>query len=231
MRVAFGVPLSLSGDGNKNYYELMKTCLKTMLLYNKRFKYPIYIFTDDTLSDEKRIVLSSIYDGVIFVDVDAEKYKSYGKIMKTFYSIECFKLKGYDRVISIDADCLCQNSIKPLIKYKVKGIGMPREKRRSDMFSSGVMIISKKYLNDETYEALLRTDYTGVKMFGTDMKMYNLYFKGKVEELPYRFDVVDTECPEFIDLKKVIFLHLINKPGCGRLRPFYEALWERYNEL
>lgn len=231
IKTAFAATLAVPRkESDLGYFELMKTCLKSILKHNPGFGLTFFIFHDKTVTKEMRKELDGIYWNIEFVEVNVEKYHKNKKFKCTFYSIESFYPRGYDRIIFIGADCLCMNSIEPMLKVNVP-IGMPREKRRPEIFSNGIMIIGKENITKNRYNDLLETNYDHIKHFGTDMKLYNLFFKGQITEVEYRFDVVDTECPEFIDLQDVIFLHFINKPKSPQLRPFYQALWDKYRAI
>jgi lipopolysaccharide biosynthesis glycosyltransferase len=228
MKIALAFSLSIPHtDG---YYTLFKACLRSILDRNKNFSIDILVFTDETLQDHYRSELLNIYSNIKFINIDVRLYAKHGKSNPKYYSIECFNVK-YDKVIYTGVDVICLNPIDPIFKVRTS-LGMPKEKKRPDMFSNGVMIIGKKWINDETYMALLRADYSNVNMFGTDMKLYNCFFKNKIKEVDYRFDVVNTEFG-YAKLTDIIFLHYIYKPtkASERLRLDKKILniWEKYN--
>ena len=223
---------------NDPYVLLLAPLLRSMnKVHGGRFPYRIYVFCNDTLSRENREKLKAIHDDIVFHDVDVSRYTDNGKMTIKYFSVECFALHNYgeERVIYTGADCLCISPVDELVKIDVD-LGMPREKRRPEMFSNGVMTIGEKYLNDETYNALLKADYSHVKMFGNDMKLYNCFFKDQIKEIDWTYDVVNTEI-EFLAAEgktfdDIVFLHLINKPiegGCReKLGPKIHDLWRSY---
>jgi lipopolysaccharide biosynthesis glycosyltransferase len=185
------------------------------------------------LSKESRNKILSIYDKVKFKDVDGDLYVKNKKENIKYYSIECFNLKGYDKVIFQGADMLCLNSIDDLVNYECD-LGMIREKRRPTSFNNGNMIVGKKYINNKVYNELLKADYSEYKNFGVDQKLYNLYFKDKITETPQKFNTLVSEV-DFLEFEEIIFLHYIFKPiykeGQERLTQKLIDIWTKYKEL
>ncbi len=223
MKVAFAVSC------NNLYTNCLVALLKSIAKNDKDFNYDFYVI-DSGLSSENKDRINSLYANIIFKEYDESTYMKYLKTNLKYRSIEMFNIKGYDKVIQLGADCLLLNPVTNLVKEECN-IGMPREKLRNDMFSSGIMIIGKKYLNEETYLSLLQADYSHVKMFGNDMKLYNCYFKGDIREINYYYNVMVSEqhLVEF-DLKQIIFLHYCHKPQATRnkLPKSLYALWDSY---
>lgn len=212
--------------------ELYTPCLigllKSIRINQPDFNYDFWVI-DSGLTKKNIKQINDLYP-VSIIKCDEELYKESGKENKKFRSVEMFRITGYDKVIQLGADALLLNRVDELVKEDCD-IGMPKEKRRQDMFSSGIMVIGKKYLNDETYRALLKADYSHVEMFGNDMKLYNCFFKGKITELNYYYDVVNCEWDlDCFDLGKTVFLHYCHKPQARRnkMPMWLYHLWDKY---
>jgi hypothetical protein len=174
---------------------------------------PFYIHCDEcTLSWQNRRHLKKIYPGVIFRDIPIEKYAKFGCNRMKYYSVESFSLYGYDMVIKTEADVVNLKPIDSIYELTDVGIGMKHEINRPDMWSSGIIVIGGKYLNENIYHDLLNADYSYVKMFGNDMKLYNCYFVDAIEPIDYKYDVLISEAHLF-GLENAINLHFIHKPG------------------
>lgn len=213
---------------NNLYFNCAKALLKSIRKNDASFHYDVCII-DSGLSDENIKNLNSIYP-VKIIKCDETYYMRTLKNNPKYRSIEMFRLEEYDKVIQIGADCLLLNPVTELVKEDCD-IGMPKEKMRNDMFSSGIMVIGKKYLNKETFDALMNADYSHVEMFGTDMKHYNCFFKDKITELNYYYNVMVSEHSlDVFDMSKIVFLHYCHKPQATRnkLPMWLYELWDGY---
>ncbi len=221
MKIAFAISC------NDLYSTMAWVLLKSIRVNDKDFNYDFYIICNEGLSQENRDRLSNIYP-VKFKEYDNGIYKKYDKQNLKYRSIEMFTLYEYDKVIQLGADALCLHPVKDIVNTNCN-IGMPREKLRNNMFSSGIMIIGKKYLNAETYLGLLKSNYSNIKMFGNDMKMYNCYFKNDITEINYKFNVMNSET-DYIKTKDIVFLHYCHKPQAtrGRVYQWIYDLWDGY---
>ena len=223
MKVAFAVSC------NNLYVNCLFALLKSIVKNDPDFNYDFWVI-DSGLSDINKEKMRGIYSNIMFKSYDETIYHEHRKENLKYRSIEMFSITGYDKVIQLGADCILLNPVTDLVNEECD-IGMPREKLRNNMFSSGIMIIGKKYLNKETYMGLLKASYDKVVMFGTDMKLYNCYFNDNITEIDYHYNVMVSEhtLPEW-DLGKTIFLHYCHKPQATRdkLPMYLYELWDGY---
>ena len=208
----------------RNYLTMAQVALRSLRL-NSGFDIPCYIFCTDNADpsqdyqsiDYRTDALFALYDNLIIQKVDTEKYKQYGKEWPGYWSHEVFNIKGYDRVIFSDADVICLGKLTDL---PVVDLGMVFENPRNQFFA-GFLSVGKKYLNAETYNAVLKHQKKP-GTWGRDQAVYNEYFKkGEITELPGKYTTVtNKKCDD------IRMLHYIFKPGpTSRLSPDYRKLW------
>jgi len=201
----------------EGYYEFFRRFLLSLLKHNPEFDLPFYVFYRD-LPELYSNNLKSIYKNLKFIDVDYSVYDSRGKGNFRFYSNEIFNI-DCDRVIYIDSDMICLQPIDELIEIAkgVEGIAMAKEIRRCNSmpYNAGLIIVGKKYLNEETYNSIFQSDYTNIKGHLNDQKTYNLFFKDRIEEISIKFNTLVSEV-DFIQNDEIIFLHYIYKPNTPR---------------
>lgn len=216
------------------YAEYLRVFLKSIIKNNHNFDIPVYVFTNsESLSEENRIKLLSTYEKIIFHEVNHDTYETFSKGNVKYYSIECFRLPAeFDKVVYFGCDVLCLRTISPLLQVceEIEDIGMTREKRRP-CFNNNCMIIDRKHINADTYYQLIEADYSKIDTYGTDQKLFNCYFAGKIKEIQHKFNVLVTEVNE-IKEQDIIFLHYIHKPlsekGRKNLSQKQINLWESY---
>ena len=124
------------------------------------------------LSDENKEMLQNLYHKLRIVDLRFnEFYDIYDSLIPiaqsgtgfemTVYKFHAFRLTDYQRVVVFDADMLVLGNIKELFEmdmefgglYEVKNEDFSNDifkKRTNEYFNVGVMVIGKKYLNEET---------------------------------------------------------------------------------
>lgn len=208
-----------------NYLPLFKALLNSLLTHNSKFNYEYKIICDDTLNIYNRKLLKNLYKNISFIEIDYSKYKNKQNIR--FKSIEAFNIKA-DKVIFLDADMLCRGDISFLRNLNTN-IAMVRETHRA-CWNAGLIVIGKKYLNNETYLKLLNHDIAHIEGYGTDQKIYNDFFND-IFTLPKEWNTFITDR---LKVKNPIFLHYIYKPhipiGMKRITKEDINLWRKYYE-
>jgi hypothetical protein len=160
---------------------------------------------------------------------------AYCKRRKWFYSIEVFNLKGYDKVFFFDSDMLVVSDLFEIMMLPddlmacsdlVAHAGKVRDrvsfvrKPISDFigdgaflgksFNAGFIAIGGKYLNESTYEGLIRLVhkrvFENIRTHNTDQVVYNLYFDGLVSLLPVGYNFVLSKAIDLFATKRI-------KPG------------------
>ena len=124
------------------------------------------------LSDENKEMLQNLYHKIRIVDLKFnEFYDIYDSLIPiaqsgvgfemTVYKFHAFRLTDYQRVIVFDADMLVLGNIKELFEMDIEFGGLYEvkyedfsndifKKRTNEYFNAGIMVIGKKYLNEET---------------------------------------------------------------------------------
>lgn len=232
LKIAFA---TVCTDGYVKYLEVF---LKSILINNPGFNIPFYVISRcELLSEENCEKLLSIYGEIVFKYVNPEIYIRNGKGNVRFYSVETFNISGYDKLIYFGSDVLCLGDITELYKIKIKDknlVAMTREIRRINTYNNNCMIIKGDLACPEIHNELLTTkhDLTHAQ-YGTDQKLYSIFFKNKIQDLDYKWNVLVSEVTEAdIDFNEIKFLHYIYKPdfeeGMKMLQPKLIDLWNEY---
>jgi hypothetical protein len=210
------------------WVERFKVTLRSFVAHNPTVRIPWYVF-GNSMDDSQKVALADIYPYVLFRDVSSAEYRANGKYSPKYWILEAYKLEGFDKVICLDADLLCMGSIDYLLKGSWD-MAMVRERRRP-CFNSGMVVIGKRFLNQETYQNLLEMQ-VDKRRFGRDQQLLNRYFHEElhaVTELDQRFNTMISEAG---DLNNTVFLHFFLKPDSAsdrlRIRDEHIRLWEKY---
>lgn len=206
--------IAVSTTCSDGYVIFLDHFIKSILKHNPGFDKDFLIYCDARLKQSNRNLLSELYSGFKFVDVDYTLYQNNNKSDMKFYSIECFQ-QTYDRIIYWGSDMLCLKPLDELFKIAedIEGIAMPKERRRGGTlpYNNGSMIIGKECLNKKTYAGLLGFNTDTHRSHLKDQKLYNLFFKDKIKEIHQKYNVLVSEL-DFIEWDEILLLHYIYKP-------------------
>ena len=123
------------------------------------------------------------YNDLKIINVDGKIYKDVikpnPKWAKTFYKFEIFKMYDYDRVIFLDCDMLCVGDISYLFsseinKYDLCGV-RSSDYGRSKQINSGLLVVNKSLLNENTYKDLIKISKKKSFHDGGDEGIINYY--------------------------------------------------------
>ena len=205
---------NLLNDNNK--IDLSKTCFFTILtesfvemfeifydsvLYFNSWCTIDFVILDIDLKESTKIKLQEKYSSIKFIKIknyDIYKsinlYQAADKLKVTIYKLEAFNIRDYDRVILIDADILCIGDISGLIYEKREGIlgcrcYFEKSNSISDQINSGVVLITKEYLNDTTFENLIRSSNKCKTLSLPDQKIINHFFANKIKYLAKKYNI------------------------------------------
>ena len=210
----------------------MKTCLATVstdnflpgtlvMLYsylkcNPWFQGDIIII-HDALSHESRQILTQCFDRVRFLPISPRLKLRLQKLIAfspdltsrvaRFYSIELFRLKGYNKILFCDSDLLFCKPIDVLFKskhaficcgdgahYRSNGrdttsfneLTNPSKETAGSLhqtFNAGFLLIDELLLKEIHYAGLLELlsekNWKQIESGHTDQVLYNLYFAGQ----------------------------------------------------
>jgi lipopolysaccharide biosynthesis glycosyltransferase len=214
------------------YVKYLKAFLRSIQAYNPLFNIPFYVISStDKLSQDSMNELRKEYNNIVFKGINEANYEKHGKANCRYWSIEAFTIGGYDKVIYFGCDVICMGDIRELYDMDVETVAMTREQRRQATFNNNCMIINGKLCEDDTYIDLLRADYSDdTTVYGTDQKVYTLYFKDKIQELEQKWNVLVSES-DLILKEDIKFLHYIYKPDHPQGKPqLHQWQIDKYEE-
>jgi lipopolysaccharide biosynthesis glycosyltransferase len=134
-----------------------------------------------------------------------------------FYSLDLFKLRGYNKILFMDSDILITGSFKALFNMPDKLITCPDNFHYRDLlrdpvdysehelkegedpsnfwsgtFSAGMMLIDGSMINDQTHQEIIKlVDTSHFKTVSTnhsDQLILNQYFRGKYKLVDARYN-------------------------------------------
>lgn len=179
---------------NKEYLVGFEVLLKSLIDNNPRVsleKMPFLIISNDLIEDDL-FVAKKIHDNLIIKRYDEGKYdqinllKQQNMAFGDYTKYEIFSIKNVEKIIFLDSDVLILGNIDYLIDFK-EDFGAARD-LYIDQFNTGVMVISKKYLNEFTTDHLIHlTNIFGITEH-LDQDIINNYFADDIKEIPLSFN-------------------------------------------
>jgi lipopolysaccharide biosynthesis glycosyltransferase len=172
--------------------------IKSLLHTNPWFNLD-YLILDVGLSDDVKKKMKEVYANVKFIKVkDKGMYDkidmsiTHDKLKATYYKLELFNQTAYDKVIMIDIDMLVVGDISGLVFDRREGIFGCRcynenNHTLSHNINTGVVVVTKEYLNKETHEKIVDFVKCGFNM--PDQKGINRFFKNKIQYLSKKYNV------------------------------------------
>ena len=220
---------------NDRYLDGFLTFFYSLQKHTPNFNYPYYIFEWGELSDASKEFLNKIYPHFIFKSIDNSAYEgcTYDTEWRT-WDINCinrfdiFTLTEYDRVVFLDVDMLVLKDITELFTLDVdfgavavlpilgSVMDHPGSYDKSiTTFDGGLMVISSKYLNDNTKRDLIKIAFQ--KKWSSDEPILNVYFTNdKTTFLPKEYNILVSELtPDLLNSAKIIQFVGHNKPWIG----------------
>jgi len=175
-----------------DYYEPFRVFIKSLLTNNPWFDKDIVIFDLDLKSTFKT-KLKKLYKNIKFHKINKENYNHIDmsvtepRLIPTYYKIDVFNIKGYNKVIMMDIDMIINGDIKNIFEnyndgiYGVRTYRMNIDKINHDI-NTGVLIINDEYLSDELYNKLLESYKNGYKL--PDQHLINSVLRKQIKDLP-----------------------------------------------
>ncbi len=134
-----------------------------------------------------------------------------------FYSLEAFNLTGYDKVLFLDSDIICRQSLRPLLAfeaelcaaydrawlmgkhrlynsfYMVAPEAAQNERTLHPSYNSGVLLIDKSIITTDVYEGLIKQidtiDWRDSSGVN-DQIVINQYFEDRIKALPETYNYI-----------------------------------------
>lgn len=176
-----------------NFLIAFKVFIKSLLEYNPWFNYT-FILLDAKCNEETKKECQLLYDKIIFKNINTENYrkvdfnKTVNHLKNTFYKLDIFSLKEYDRIVFIDLDTLILKDIKELFDCEAPIAGVPvfqiGSNRIGGGVNSGVLVINKKFLNLGVYHNLIKIAEYKTNLHLPDQIIINKYFNQQIYLLP-----------------------------------------------
>ena len=188
-----------------------------------------FVVIHDGLSDESQDVFRSLFDTVRFITVSDDLSRQIDCLTDfrpdihsrrpRFYSIECFHLREYSKVLFVDSDLLFRGDIselwkrsEPLICCRDRPAYLNRgrdsrtfalceksETSLNETFNAGFLLIDDQLLNDTEYQGLLNMiaprTWEKVTASHTDQLVLNHYFAGRQHLVDGRYNYLLTRTP------------------------------------
>ena len=218
---------------NDNYIEPCCVMIYSFLLNNRWFDGDIVILHDNgsrcSLSDYSKSWLSSLYNKVVFEEVDATKYDKFienaSKFSTTanssllFYKIEVLKKNRYKKKLFLDSDILVNKSIKELFYNDKNGVLVVEDafKPLTNYFNSGVMSIPMDVIPDDLYERVITIGETiDESFFKNEFSDKGYFFDQDIlnEVMPQKviigreYNTTPNKCDvNYFDLNKIKIIH------------------------
>ena len=208
-------------SGNKEFIKYAKTLIFSIYKNNKDEKltfYFLYVDIDEkTLNSFKRFVSKKCKSEIIFYKVDEKKFEGLpttNKDKTSYFGVEAYLRllsqyvlpKKLDRILYIDIDTICNNSLKELYYMDFEGsfycgvveeeISPEYKKERNinedrDYINSGVLLINlkelrKKVKREDIFDFIIKNkdiyDYP-------DQDVINMFYGDKIKYIKdYRFN-------------------------------------------
>jgi len=223
---------------NEQYIEGTEVLFYSFLQENPGFAGDLIVIHED-LSTSLQQRLLSLFP-ITFIEVSStlksrlsdlvENQPRYANRYQRFWSLEVFRLQGYDSVLFMDSDILCRKNMMGIFELNTgfaaapdlgfyEGIGrnpitFEKVKQQSNgqelpiqTFNAGVLFLRPKRLSEDTFDTLL--ELTSPKALEqvtsghTDQYVLNRHFSKQVHWLAssYNFLVKKKGQPEHDDLK------------------------------
>jgi len=189
---------------------------------------PAQIF-DSALTWKEKQQLKELYPSIEFKNVNIAQYVPTLKFSPFFWRIEAFNLRGYDRVIFIDADMLCMKDISGLLDIKCD-IGTTEQTKGWKDWNWGLFIVGRKYLNTKSYKWLLNSKQD-TKKPAEPMHLFTKLFGEELYEIPQKYNRIVPQL-SVAEIGSHEIIHYIYKPLTeleGHIKPEYLELWKKYS--
>lgn len=147
---------------DRNYLPGFEVLIKSLLLTNPWIDNDyVVLFNDLELQDIQRISL--LYPKFTFRRVDPAPYADYAKgdetnylVEKAYYILDAFRLRGYDRLVTLDVDMVVLGSVRELVYTSTEFGAVPQhfDSDAGRRINSGVMTFTSRYMTDEFVERM-----------------------------------------------------------------------------
>lgn len=234
---------------NDSFMIAYKVFMKSLLTTNKWFDLD-FIILDDKISEKNKSMCRTFYKNIEFRKINYERYSkknwhmTHPKLKSTYYKLDIFAFRDYNRIVFIDLDTVVLKNIKDLF-YSfpqdicgAKAYSLGSDNLRRDI-NSGVIILNKPVMNEAIYTDLINLSAKGFNL--PDQKVINHYFKGKIAYIPKTFNcekriIYSKKFNYSVKRNSIAILHYVgNKPwqSYPEAQDYteIEKIWHQYNVM
>lgn len=201
---------------------------------NPNLSYDLVIFEWGELSEINKQKIKKIYNNVQFKSVNIERYNKckFDESWRKWnyncnYRFDIFTLNQYDKIIYFDCDIIFNIPLDELLKYDgnfcasiMKNYNGYIQVKHPEVFNAGLMVIGKKYLNENTIKDLIEISNTKPEKSMIDwvgnQPILNNYFFNDLTNIPEKFNFLmeDINFKSFEENKNYHFIGTL-KPWDG----------------
>lgn len=216
--------IQLASTLNKKYLPGAQAFLRSLVKYNKiNYLYNFFIFEE--ISDTEKRSLKLIYPYINFININQKDFSYYNTCDKfrtwnfnCYNRFEIFTLEC-EKIVFFDLDMIVMSKLDEVFEFQgdfgavnIQSFGRldhPTEK----IFDGGLMVISKKFLNNKTKEQLI--NISKLKKWTSDEPVLNLFFEKHLTFLRKRYNILSYEYGQYKDDCSILQYVGEKKPWTG----------------
>jgi len=183
----------------EDYVIGLKVFIKSILINNPSLNFDYVILEEENISEKSKLELLAIYKNFKFKCIGSNKYTNmlFSGMRKWRINpanrLEIFTLSEYDKIIFFDIDMLCTGDISELHTLPGDFLACHDFMSEADQkmlnfidgFNGGVMVISKRFLNKDTINSIVKLMRS--KIWIGNQSAFNMYFKDVYKLLPSKY--------------------------------------------
>lgn len=214
---------------DETYIKYLKHSLYSLLFNNSKHNFDIIFFydTEATLIKIKNII-KQYKNNFLYKPVPISSYTKTLNNYNPYYRLEIFTLEEYDKILYLDCDTIICKDISEIfynnidfgaVKYLYNTEYFYKIFNLKNFFNAGVLLIGKKYLNQDTYINLLNKLHFERKKYNQlrgNEPFFNSEFNTLYTPLPYIYNATPYTT-NYDNLKNASIVHLQ-----GFLKYFYD---------
>lgn len=215
---------------NDKYLVPYKVFFYSLYMTNPEYRGHDVVILYDELSDTTKDEIKKLHDNVKFMEIVRENYSHingdkvlYPYLVCTFHKLDVFRVEGYDKVLLIDVDMLVYKKFEPDL-FSFDGEMMMCDDGIKGMYNSGLIVIDKKHINEDTYKGVLERIKGNPRL--PDQVIINDHFRHVIKRLPHRFNVT-APILKIIKRESIVLFHYagVKKPWSDQINNRFFFDW------
>lgn len=226
-----------------DYFPGFVVLLKSLTLNNPGSTADLVVLHDG-LSADNAARIRTLRPDARFVRVDPAPYERFRKgdasnylFTKAYFILDAFRLRDYDRVLTLDTDMAVLGEIDHLFDHPAPFAAVPQLLYNDDdaKFNSGLLVFGREYMNDEFVARLERTGVEGsYELDKHDQGILNAVLDGDYHRLDRSYNWVKRASrrgESYPDDVRVLHFTGKYKPWTGGEHGYakMEAAWHAYD--